>query len=200
MKYYYKFNSEELILEVPDQVYYPREDSELIAKVLREEHIKDKKVLDMGCGSGLLAIISAKMGADVTACDINPIAVEIAKKNCERNSMTIRFILSNLFSNITDSFDLLIFNPPYLPENEEDLYSEDKITYAGGPTGRKLITEFIEHAKEHLNKDGKILTLISTLTSEERIVELFHEAGLKTKILGRSKIPWEELIVIEARI
>jgi release factor glutamine methyltransferase len=200
MKYFYRFDDEELILEVPDRVYYPREDSELMAKILREEHVKGKKFLDIGCGSGILAIIAAKMGAKVVAADINPIALTAAKANAQELGLDIEFIESNIFDNINDSFDVIIFNPPYLPENEDDLFVEDKITYAGGPTGRKVIEKFVRDAKGHLNPHGKILMLISTLTSEERTADIFEEHGFKTKIIARKKIPWEELIVIEARM
>ena len=77
MKYFYK----QMELEVPDSVYCPREDSELLARVMEEAELSRKKVLEAGCGSWLLSIIAAKHGADVTAVDISEDAVKVAKEN-----------------------------------------------------------------------------------------------------------------------
>ncbi|MFH1630888.1 MAG: HemK2/MTQ2 family protein methyltransferase [Candidatus Aenigmatarchaeota archaeon] len=198
-KYYYTLDGEMLTFEIPSFVYFPAEDSEMMAKIVFQQDIAGKKVLDIGCGSGLLAIISAKCGGSVVSADINIDAVKAAERNAKTNNVELVTKHSSLFEKIDGVFDLIIFNPPYLPENEEDMFSEDKLIYSGGPTGRDIIERFVEQAKSHLDRNGKILMLISTLTQEKSVMDHFHKHGFTTKILDRMKIAWEELIVVEAR-
>lgn len=183
MKFFYK----DLTLEVPESVYYPREDSLLLAKTLGNRHAG--KVLDMGCGSGILSILLAKNN-DVTAVDINKDAVKAAIDNAEKNKVSLKVMVSDLFVFIDDSYDLIVFNAPYLPvENEDKQWSG----------GIKLIEKFISQAKPHLNKRGKILLLISSLTGEKAVLSAFRDNGFSAQTIKREKVPWEELIVIEAR-
>ncbi|MBI2075898.1 MAG: methyltransferase [Candidatus Aenigmarchaeota archaeon] len=187
-----RFYHNELALNVPESVYFPREDSLLLAGVLEKEKLQSKKVLEVGCGSGFLSIVMASGKAIVTAVDASKDAVEATKLNAKKNDVSLACFASNLFSAVTSKFDLIVFNPPYLPDD-----SDDK-TYSGGKSGREVIEKFIKQAKNHLNKNGKILLLISSLTGEQDVLSLFHTCSFKTKIAAREKIPWEELLVIEA--
>lgn len=189
MKFFY--NS--LELEAHDSVYYPREDSLLLAKVIENLHLRNKQILDMGCGSGFLSILLAKNNR-VTAADIDEEAVKTTEENARKNKAEIRTIKSDLFSSVKERFDIIIFNPPYLPTEEGE---NDKI-YSGGTSGRETIQKFINQARNHLNRDGKILLLISSLTSEKEVISLFEKNGFDAKVIAREKIPWEELVVIEA--
>ncbi len=189
MKFYYK----DLILEIPSSVYYPREDSLLMAKTLENADFRNKKCLDMGCGSGLLAIIMAKNN-DVTAVDINKEAVRATIANANKCEVKLKAFFSDLFSFIKDSYDLIVFNSPYLP------VPDDKdITYSGGRTGREVIGRFISQVKACLNKDGRVLLLISSLTGEKTVLDAFSNNNFSARTIAREKVPWEELIVIEAR-
>ncbi len=189
MKFYYS----NLELEVPDSVYCPREDSLLLAKAIEKLCLKGKKALDMGCGSGFLSILMTESN-DVTSADINEEAVRITRDNAARNNVKLRALQSDLFSNIHEMFDIIVFNPPYLPDEGGDR------TYSGGRSGRDTIEKFIVGAKNHLNKGGIILLLISSLTGEKEVLESFERNHYKTTILAREKIPWEELMIIEAHI
>ncbi|MEK6887939.1 MAG: HemK2/MTQ2 family protein methyltransferase [Candidatus Aenigmatarchaeota archaeon] len=188
MKFYYG----RMVFEVPESVYYPMEDSLLLAKVVENLKLKGKTVFEVGCGCGLLSIIATKAGALATAVDINPVAVKAAKENAERLGCTLTALESDLFSNITGSFDLIIFNPPYLPVEE----GETDLTYAGGATGREVIEKFVVEVKSHLNPGGLVLILISSLTGEKEVIELFKKQKMSATSIMREKIEWEELIVI----
>ncbi|MCX6818473.1 MAG: methyltransferase [Candidatus Aenigmarchaeota archaeon] len=206
-----------ITLYVPDKVYYPREDSLLLAGVLEKTKLKGS-ILDIGCGSGLLAIIMAK-AAEVTAVDVCSLAVKTTLQNAEINKIKLKAIHSDLFSKVKGKFDLIVCNPPYLPAQTEtkpnirtecvnvcdeqpldakDANAYNDITYSGGEKGRTVITKFIRNVKKYLKKNGKILLLISSLTGEKEVLALFKENQFKTKIIARQKIPWEELMVIEA--
>ncbi len=193
MKYFYK----DIELDVPETVYCPREDSELLAKVLESTPLKDKRVLEIGCGSGLLSILMSKKGAHVTAVDINEDAVEITKINAERNDTKISALVSDMFEKVKGRFDLIVFNPPYLPIGEDDV---EDVTYSGGSSGREIIEIFLDTAPEYLNMAGNLIFAISSLTDEGEVLHLIKEAGLHPRIIARQKIPWEELIVVEAHL
>jgi release factor glutamine methyltransferase len=191
MKFFYRG----LTLEIDDDIYYPREDSIMLAEQLEKE--EGKKILDMGCGSGFLSILAAKKNF-VTSVDINAKACRTAKNNAMKNEVNIEVIHSDLFSRVSGRFDIIVFNPPYLPDIEEDELKD--ISYHGGKTGREVIEKFIEKAKDFLEENGKILLLISSLTGEKEVLKLLENHGFFSKVLARKKVPWEELIVIEAVI
>jgi release factor glutamine methyltransferase len=207
MKYFYK----NLSLEIPETVYYPREDSELLALVLEQQNLHGKKALDMGCGSGLLSIVMAGKGADVTAADINEEAVKAAEKNAIANRVKIQAVKSDIFSAIRGKFDIIAFNAPYLPEDIDldvvaKIRNEDPSglrdtniarQWNGGPTGREVIEKFAENANKFLKYQGKIILGISSITNEAKTLQLFESLGFHAKAVLRGKIPWEELIAIE---
>ena len=190
MKFYYGT----LEFDIPESVYYPREDSELMAKTLEKVDLRRKSALEIGCGSGFLSILMAKKGAAVTAVDINEEAVDTTKKNAAANEAEVIAAKSDLFSNVSNKFNLIIFNPPYLPVEE----GETDWTYAGGKNGRDVIERFVAKVKNYLKPNGTVLLLISSLTGEKEVIELFRNQKMKTKIVAREKVPWEELIMIEA--
>jgi release factor glutamine methyltransferase len=189
MKYFYK----NLVLEVPEGVYFPEEDSELLAAIIETRDFSTKRVLEVGCGSGILSILVAKQGSQVTAVDVNPLAVEATKGNAMRNDVVVDVFESDLFQDVAGTFGAIIFNPPYLP-------SEDRnTTYSGGASGRDTIEKFLAGVKDHLEPGGKIIMLISSLTGEQETTELLKDSGFSVSAVARKKIPWEELIVLEAK-
>ena len=179
-------------LEVPEGVYCPREDSLLLAKSLEKLERKGKKCLEIGCGSGFLSILMAKEGAVVTSADINKDAVASATRNSSKNDVNVEALDSDLFGKIDGKFDLIVFNPPYLPV--DDKYAHE--SYDGGKTGRAVIGRFLEGAKDHLTVNGKVLLLISSLTGEKEVIDFAKSCGFTTEVLAREKIDWEELIVL----
>ncbi len=187
-----QFFHKDIVVEVPNSVYFPREDSLTLAEIIEKISTNGKNVLDMGCGSGFLAILMARNKAIVTAADINPEAIAIAEKNAAINGINITVIHSNLFENIRDKFDLIVFNPPYLPFGPYDLQ------WSGGID---IIERFLKDAKSHLKEHGKIIFLASTLTAQEKeITALIEKNGYKYAVLTRKKVPWEELVVFEAKL
>ncbi len=183
-----KFFRGQIILEVPENVYYPEEDSLLFAELLENTDLQSKSCLEIGCGSGLLSIIMAKGGANVTAVDISEKAVETTKKNAQLNHVHINAVQSDLFHNIHGLFDLIVFNAPYIPV---DLDSEkESLQWAAGKNA-ELIDRFVNDACKHLTKSGRILLLVSSITGKPLTWKT------DSRIIARKKIPWEELIVVE---
>jgi release factor glutamine methyltransferase len=195
VRFYYKT----LILDVPYSVYYPAEDSILLASAL-DENLSGKKALDVGCGSGFLSILMAKRGAAVSATDIDSDAVMAAEKNAERNHAPIKLVMADLFPPGKEKFDLIVFNPPYLPEDAEEhiKYIKKKHQIHGGTTGRETIKRFLRAAHQRIKRKGKILFVASSLTGIEELLGLCRFYKYAASIKMRKKIEWEELVVIEA--
>jgi len=165
-------------------IYEPGEDSFLIGNFLKDL-CKNKSVLDVGAGSGYLAEIAMKNGArKVDAIDINEESVDVCKKK------GIHAWQSDLFSNVEDSYDLIVFNPPYLPKDlDED--EESALITTGGERGSEILERFFLDVRNYLNEKGKILIVISSLTGVDNL--LFD--GFDFKLLGKKKLFFETLKV-----
>jgi release factor glutamine methyltransferase len=144
-----------------DEFYRPAEDSMLLLRhVIR---LVEGSVLDMGTGSGILAVEAAlKPGVtNVLAVDINPSAIEETRRRAAEQgaSNKIGFKVGDLFEGITGRFDWIVFNPPYLPEE-----GVEDSSWEGGPRGTEITERFLKDAASHLKKDGSILLVYSSLT------------------------------------
>jgi len=172
------------------QIYQPAEDSFLLSNVLKKEipkllkKNKEINFLEIGSGSGILLETAKKLGIkneNILAIDINKKAVSHCK------SLGFNCIYSNLFENVRGKFNLIIFNPPYLPQNK---YDKEKDT-TGGKQGSEIINKFLKQAKNYLEDNGKIFLLTSSLTKKINWLD-YHK-----KILGKEKLFFEELSVWE---
>jgi len=170
-------------------VYEPREDSLLFLRWLKEK--AKGRVLDMGTGSGVLALEAARHAEHVTAADINPSAVKAAEQAAAKAKLTnITVLESDLFSNIPkQQFDLIVFNPPYLP-NEPG--TEDA-ALDGGRKGHELLIRFLNEAVPYLAAEGEMLILFSTLTGKRRIEEEVARLALVMQIKEEKKLWFESL-------
>lgn len=170
--------------------YEPREDSYLILKYIKDYAKGD--VLDMGTGSGILAVEASKYADTVIGVDINKNAVKIAKKN-----KSIKSIYSDLFSYFKENpkkFDLIIFNPPYLSEDKDEPEDIKQMT-TGGEEGYEIIEKFLSQAKNYLKKDGKILLLFSSLTNKDKVNGIIIKNNFNFKELEKQELHLERLYV-----
>lgn len=179
-----------------EDVYAPREDSFLLAHNLPD--VDGKRVLDIGTGSGILAIEAARRGGRVVAVDINPDAVEFARASALKNDFEIDFRVSDLFSNVPEKFDVILFNPPYLPY--EGRFDENMPIWCGGKTGRETIERFAKEATAHLNQEGTVAIVFSSITGIGEVQKIFERTGFSTKIVAEEKIPFENLVVLHGRL
>ena len=172
-------------------MYQPAEDSLMLER--HAESIARGKVLDVGTGVGIQAIAAAKNKdvREILAIDTDDEAVGYCKRNIENKK--IKFIKSDLFSNVKGKFDTIIFNPPYLPK-EQDLKTKDNALY-GGKYGFELIKKFFSDVKNHLNEKGVILLVFSSFTGKNKVDEIIKKAGFKFKELEKQHIFFEDIYV-----
>lgn len=152
-----------------------------------------KKVLDLGTGSGILGLYCAMRGADVTASDVDEVAVTEAGRAAKRLGVELKLLLSDLFSNVAGKFDLVLFNPPYLPSKDY----EDR-TVDGGPRGTLLTDRFLNDLPAHLEKGGESLLLFSSL-NDAASVQLRH-GNIEFTTVARRSLFFEELQVLRVRL
>lgn len=185
-----------------DTVYQPSDDSLMMLEVLvavgaqsGTADRRPKTVLDMGTGSGILAIQAAKAGAKVTAVDINPRALKLARKNAKEAGVDIDFVLSDLFEKVKGTFDLIIFNPPYVKTGDSETVDMQSIAWDGGKDGMRVINRFLKRAKEFLRPSGRIFLLVSS--NEDNPPEI---KGYTAKVLKKKSLFFERLFVLELQI
>lgn len=171
-------------------IYEPQEDSYLLAGEVKKR--ARGRVLDMGAGSGVQALAAEgnKSVFSVTAVDIDPEVVNFIR------SMRINVIQSDLFENVEDEYDFIIFNPPYLPDDPMD----KAIALNGGPTGREILHRFLEECPNYLCESGEILFAQSSITGIPETEKKLGELGFDYEIVARQKVPWEELVVFSCRL
>jgi len=173
-------------------VYQPAEDSDLLARTAREAATAGDRALDLGTGSGYVAEAVADAGADVVASDLNPGACQQA---ADRGLAVVRGDLLDPF--VDGAFDLVTFNPPYLPtspETEWDDWMEHALS--GGEDGRRLVDPFLNEVERVLAPGGRIYLLISSLTGIGDVQRFADDRGLAGKIVAQEKHPYEQLVVI----
>jgi release factor glutamine methyltransferase len=152
-----------------------------------------KQVLDIGTGSGILGLFCASRGAHVTVTDVDQSALEYAQKTARVLALGLQTVLSDVFSNVQGKFDLVTFNPPYLPSSTV----EDR-TVDGGPGGIALSKRFLGGLGEHLNCDGTALLLISTLNDSASLISEVNPE-FQYEVMAKRQLFFEELQVLSVR-
>ena len=180
----------EIDIKERDDVYPPSDDSILLIESLEVK--SGEKILEIGCGSGVVSIHCAKNGCSVTAVDINPSAVECTKENAQLNGVDIDVRLSDLFGNVFERFDTIVFNLPYLPVIDEGELAK---AWSGGEDGMGPLPKLIAEANEHLYENGRVVVVVSSLMDQNKLNALLSKH--KMKKLGEVPLFFERLEVLE---
>ena len=207
-----------------DNVYSPSDDSYLIIEYLKknidENHfdginLKDiEYILDLGTGTGIIAIFLqilklqySNFNPKIYASDILEEAITCAKLNEKKNKINkeITFLLSDLFisfpKSLRNSFNIIIFNPPYLPSSELRKENENKInidySWNGGVKGYEILIRFLKSAKNYLNltKSHSIYCVTSSRTDLVELNKKINALGYMNEIIEKKHIFFEDILL-----
>ena len=211
-----------IIAYCSESVYYPSDDTYVILDFFKNNINDDffdgkkiekvKQILDLGTGTGIIAIFlqmikkkHLKFKPEIYATDLLKEAIECAKLNEKSNNekSEIKFIESDLFTNfpnsLKNSFDVVIFNPPYLPSSSlisgED--SKEKIDYSwnGGKKGLETIFKFLDQVKLFLNLDFYVYFISSSRADLKELNEQILIKGFKHSIMEKKHMFFEDILL-----
>ena len=193
-------------LKVDERVLIPRpETEELVDLILTENPEKNLKVLDIGTGSGAIALALAKNRPDwtITASDISQDALDLASKNAEFQNLNIFLKKSDCFSEISSKYDIIVSNPPYISRRDESevglnvLHSEPHLALFADEDGLAIYRRIAEEAKDYLNDGGKIYLEIGYKQGQS-VPALFKEnfPGKRVRTL-KDQFGQDRMVVID---
>ncbi|GAA1633553.1 class I SAM-dependent methyltransferase [Nonomuraea maheshkhaliensis] len=160
--------------------------SHLLGEAVLAEVREGDRVLDMGTGSGVNAVLAASRAAEVLAVDVNPRAVEAARGNAERNGVQVEVRLSDVFSAVEGTFDLIVFDPPFRWFAPRDLFEA-----ATTDEDYRAMTAFFRGVRDHLAPCGRMLVFFGTSGDLEYLRSLAREAGFGCEVVARQGLDKE---------
>ena len=170
-------------LKVDERALIPRpETEELVELILAENHEENLSVLDIGTGSGAIALALAKNRPDwsVTAADISQNALDVANENAKNQNLQIFLKKSDCFTEISEKYDIIVSNPPYISREDESevdlnvLHSEPHLALFADEDGLAIYRRIAEDAKDYLKDGGKIYLEIGYKQGQS-VPELFRK-------------------------
>lgn len=175
----------------PEQVYQPAEDSFLLLKAAKHEIKSSDRVFETGVGSGYVSSGLVAFCHLLVATDKNPHAASMA------HAAGVPVIRTDLAAGLRGPFDLILFNPPYLPtEPSERIDDWLELALDGGPSGRDVIIRFLQEVPSLLSPGGRILLLISSLTGPGEVQELSRKNGFVSTIVAEERVEGGEVLLI----
>ena len=190
MPVYYGLN-----IRLHPQVYEPAEDTLLLAENLAVG--EGDTALDVGTGTGLIALLMARKAKFVLGVDVNPLAVELARENAGLNGIrNVEFRLSDLFERVDGKFDVITFNAPYLPGEPEEPID---LALVGGKTGREVLDRFIKEVPDYLKPGGTVQIVQSSITGIEETLKRLEKVGLTARVAAKRHVFFEDIVLINAQ-
>jgi release factor glutamine methyltransferase len=183
-------------MDIPPEVFHPGFffSTQLLLHYISTINVNKKFFLELGCGSGLIAIAAAKKGAIVTATDINIIAVEALKKNSAQNNVAIKIITSDLFSAIPkQQFDIIAINPPYY--KKQPVTAKDH-AWLCGENGEYFSALFASLAN-HMHAESEVLMILFDGCDMEMIHSLAAKNNFVLNCVHRKKNILEENFIFK---
>lgn len=172
-------------LVVPPQVMPIVPMSHLLGEAVLSEVTEADRVLDMGTGSGVNAILAASRSSEVVAVDINLHALAAARDNAMRNGVADRIQIrhSDVFSNVDGAFDLIIFDPPFRWFAPRDL-----LEAATTDENYQALTRFFRKARQHLTHRGRMLIFFGSSGDLDYLQQLIDQEGFQRHVLAQHRL------------
>jgi release factor glutamine methyltransferase len=201
-----KYTYEDIRLKIKPGVFHPRFfcSTEYMIEFLGFVNFSRKKVLEIGSGSGLISIMAARQGAEVTAIDIDPVAVENTGVNVElnrgtiaQNSGEVRIIESDLFDKLQPGiFDLVIINPPFY--KGAVTRPSENAWYAG--TDLQYFRKLFQQCRNHMDHETEMYMVLSEDCELAEIKEIATTNSLNMKVVSIKQFITENLLIFKINI
>ena len=174
-----------LDLHVPELVFGPTPTSDLMGLCVMEAVQPGDRVLDMGCGAGGNALLSARITDAVVAVDVNPHAVLATSANADRNGLTGRVDVreSDLFAAVDGTFDLIVIDPPF-----RWFTPADALERAITDENYETLARFLGKAPDHLRVGGAVLLFFGTSGDVAHLDRLSDAAGFTAETVAERTI------------
>ena len=193
-----------LSLKVNEHVLIPRPETELLVEKIITENPTAEEILEIGTGSGAIAIALAAniKNVKIMAVDISNEALQIARENAVKNKVNINFCFSDVFENVTGKYDLIVSNPPYISGNEYQYLSreireyEPSIALLADDNGLVFYKKILCSAKDYLTKKGGIYFEIGYNLSDS-IKKVAKENGFRNIETVKDLNGFDRMMVIE---
>ncbi|MEM1549292.1 MAG: methyltransferase [Candidatus Methanomethylicia archaeon] len=188
------------------RVYYPSDDSYMIADFLYSLNNEYEYGLDIGCGCGILTLMLTRICKHVIAIDVSSLATKNTFYNVKLNGLQqkVSVIRGDLITSIKFKpiFDIITFNPPYLPMNDFDkyVYEEELRMWCGGFNGRLLVDRFLDTFKNILKPSGEVLLLQSSLSDHKKTIDKLTNMGFKISIISEKSFFYEKLYLFKVTL
>ena len=172
-------------------VFHPRSDTWMLADVVRDvDALKGADVLELGTGSGAIAVAAAKGGAaSVTVVDISRRALVTAWLNARLNGVRVQPRHGDLFAPVEGRrFDIVVSNPPYLPSQGIPKRGAQR-AWEGGENGRAILERICAGVSDHLRPGGIVLLVHSSVNDVSRTLDGLEQAGLRADVVARDRGP-----------
>jgi release factor glutamine methyltransferase len=179
-----------LDLVVPPGVFAPTPTSDLLGRAVLDEVRPGDRVLDMGAGSGVNAILAATVARDVVGVDVNPAAVEAARANSVRNGVCATFEVSDVFSTVEGTFDLVVIDPPFRWFAPRDMLEAAMADENYAATGR-----FFAGIASRLRPGGRVLLFFGTSGDQQHVLGLATGAGLRDEVVASRELTRDGITV-----
>ncbi len=185
----------EIAILLDGRVYPPAEDTFLLLDGLR---VEGDRALEVGTGSGIVAVFCALEGARVVCTDVNPHALRCARASARLNGVEVEALRADMFEGIRGRFDLVVFNPPHLPTAPSDLTQDPWLDAAlcGGPDGHTVARRFLAGLPDHLERDGRAYFVLC----DRGAGPLPSRPGLVVRESAERRLDFERLVLEEVRL
>lgn len=190
----YRFQNQSITLEINSKIFPPSKFGQLYGHYVKV--FPNEKVIDIGTGSGILAILASKLGGNVYATDTSQEAIETTTRNAHRNNVELKLTVGEYFATFDEKFDVIIVNLPteVVPNTYLNILGSGLAgTIDGGNRGNELVLKFLEIAPKYMKADTRIYIQIHTLSNFHQSIDCIVKA-YNAKLIGFNPLPNKEFV------
>ena len=190
----YKIQGFDLNLEINEHIFPPSAHGQFFAENMKIN--SRESVIDIGTGSGILAILAAKLGGNVCATDNDSDAIETARKNALKNDVKINFKQGEYFANFKNKFDVILVNLPQEwihPNYQKALTKQQQNSLDGKEGGNVQILEFLDLVKNYMHEKSRIYLIIYTVTDYPKVLKKIIK-NYNAKLIAFDTGPTKEFV------